>query len=277
MPLIDQKVKKLQDLSDDELDLVNWNLPDVEDEIKSNDGKTTAMGKPIDWYYDKRHQEQLEQGDEPEEEFQPLTAEEMEEIRQAAYEEGLLQGHNEGFEKGHAEGLEKGHAEGVEKGTEEGFQAGLEQGKEAIEQMAERWKGLTHQLNNPLLEMDIQAEQQLVELTVQLAEAVVGVEAKINQDAILNTVKESVKALPIADTKCEISLHPEDFELVKNQFGEQELVEQGWHIKADPTIELGGCVVESRTSSIDRTMKTRLKNTLDRFLQDTGITESDSE
>lgn len=277
MSITDQKVKKVKEqLSEEEMDLVNWNLPDVEDEIIDNSGKTTAFGKPIDWYYDKRQRE-LAPDEEPEEELAPLTAEEMEEIRQAAYEEGILQGHNEGFEKGQVEGLEKGFVEGVEKGKAEGFEAGLEEGREAIETMAGRWKELVHLLNNPLLEMEIKAEQQLVELAVNLAEAVVGVEVKINREAIFHTLKETVEALPIADTTCEIHLNPEDLALVKEQFNDEELAEKGWHIKADPAIDLGGCMVESRTSSIDRTLKSRVRNTLDRFLQDTGIVDPENE
>jgi flagellar assembly protein FliH len=276
MPLADRKVKKLKELTDDEMELVNWHLPDVEDEFKSNEGKTTAMGKPLDWYYDKAQRE-LEPSEEPEEELRPLTAEEIEEIRQAAYEEGILQGHNDGFEKGHLEGQEKGYIDGMEKGREEGFQSGMAEGKENIDQLCERWKNLVHLLNNPLLELEIKAEQQLVELAVQLAEAVVGVEVKTNPQIIFQTLKDSVEALPIADTTCEIKLSQQDFELVKKQFTEEELADKGWHIGVDPTIEQGGCVVESRTSSIDRTLATRIKNTLDRFLQDTGIREAEQD
>ncbi len=272
MPLPDRKVKKLQELTDEEMDLVNWHLPDVEDDFKTNTGKTTAMGKPLDWYYDKKphHQEDEEQ----EEQLQPLTAEEIEEIRQAAYEEGILQGHNDGFEKGHVEGMEKGYADGLEKGKEEGFESGLEQGREAVEQMAARWQSMMAQLNAPLKEVDIEAEQQLVELAVMLAEAVVGVEVKTNREAIFNTLNESVKALPIADGTCEIRVHPDDLELIKQHYSDEQLLENGWQVKSDPTIEIGGCLVESRTSSIDQRLKTRLNNTLERFLQDTGIAEA---
>jgi flagellar assembly protein FliH len=266
------KFSKPEDLTAQELEMVqNWHLPDVKDDSIKPDGKTSAMGRSVDWYYGKKQREQ-EQAEQQEEEIKPLTAVEIEDIRQAAYDEGILQGHNDGFEKGHSEGLEKGHSEGLEKGKEEGIAAGMEEGRVIIIDHAERWQQLTEQLNNPLFEINETVEKQLLELTVQLAEAVIGVEVKTSQTAIFNTLKESIDALPVSDSRCEISLNPADLELVKNQFSDQNLADKGWHIKAEPTIEQGGCIVESRTSSIDRTLKERIKSTLDRFLHDTGVT-----
>ena len=66
----------------------------------------------------------------------PLTAEEIDEIRQAASEEGFNQGKEEGFAKGYEEGMTKGLAEGKTQGVEEGKEEGLTQGKEAIEQLS---------------------------------------------------------------------------------------------------------------------------------------------
>ena len=249
-----EKFRKPEDLTAQELELVkNWHLPDVEDDKIKPDGKTTAMGRSVDWYYGKKQREQDEAAVQEQEEVKPLTANEIEQIRQAAYDEGILQGHNDGFEKGHVEGLEKGHEEGLIKGKEEGMTAGMEEGRVIIIDHAERWAQLTEQLNNPLFEMNETVEKQLLELTVQLAEAVIGVEVKTNQKAIFNTLKESIDALPVSDSHCEISLNPVDVDLVKSQFNEQDLVDKGWRIKSEPAIEQGGCIVESRTSSVDRT------------------------
>lgn len=249
----------------------NWHLPDVEDGRLRSSKKTSAMGHSVDWYYQQRQQE-LQQAQE-EEELKPLTAEDIEAIRQSAYDEGLLQGHEEGYEKGHGEGLEKGHLEGVEKGHAEGHASGMAAGSEAVQAQAVRWQELVHQLNNPLLEVNEGVEKQLVELCVKLAEAVIGVEVKTNEKIIFHTLKECVDALPYNDADCQISLSPEDFALVSNAFSEEELHDRGWHIKADPVIEQGGCIVESRTSSIDRTIKERIKSTLERFLLDSGIND----
>lgn len=264
----------LDDLSSEEMEMVkNWYLPEVE-----NDGpkpnKTTAMGRSVDWYYGRKQREQEAIDNEPEE-VKPLTLEEIEAIRESAYQEGLLQGNEEGYEKGHAKGLEKGYADGLEKGKEEGIATGLEEGRAIIETQAARWQELTHQLNTPLIEFNEVVEKQLVELAVELAQAVIGVEVKTNQNIIFQTLKESVEALPFNDSQCEISLNPEDLALVKAQFSDQDLTDKGWHIKSEPVIEQGGCIVESRTSSIDRTLKSRVENTIERFLTESGIKDDE--
>ena len=50
----------------------------------------------------------------------PLTAANIEEIRQAAYADGLEEGRKEGFEAGHEEGLKTGHDEGFASGEQRG-------------------------------------------------------------------------------------------------------------------------------------------------------------
>lgn len=264
----------LDDLSAEEMEMVkNWNLPEVVEQKRATN-KTTAMGRSVDWYYGRKQREQDAVDNAPEE-VKPLTLEEIEAIRESAYQEGLLQGNEDGYAKGHTEGLEKGHAQGLEKGHEEGTATGLEAGRATIELQAARWQELTHQLNTPLIQYNEVVEKQLVELAVELAEAVIGVEVKTNTAVIFNTLKESVAALPFNDSKCEISLNPEDLLLVKAQFSEQDLADKGWHVKSEPVIEPGGCIVESRTSSIDRTLKSRIENTIERFLIDSGIKDGE--
>ena len=262
----------LDDLTAEEMEMVkNWHLPNVTDD-KPAKNKTTALGHSVDWYY-KRKQQEEQQLEQQEEQIQPLTAEEIEEIRKSAYEEGLLQGHSEGFAKGEQEGHQQGLQQGIEQGHQQGIATGIEQGKHLVEAQAIRWQALNEKLNNPLYEVNEQVEKQLVELSVMLAQAVIGVEVTLNRQVILNTLKESVAALPYGDAECEISLNPADLTLVKEYYSEQDIEDKGWHLKAEPDIELGGCIVESRTSSIDRTLKTRIEQTLKRFVADSGIKE----
>ena len=62
--------------------------------------KTNALGKKRNWVYEPPESEEAEP--------QPLTAQEIEDIRQAASEEGFSQGKEEGFAKGYEEGKTKG-------------------------------------------------------------------------------------------------------------------------------------------------------------------------
>ena len=262
----------LDDLTEEEMEMVkNWNLPNVTDD-KPTRNKTTALGRSVDWYYSKKEREEAA-AQEQEEEIQPLSLEEIEEIRKGAYEEGLLQGHQEGLVKGEQEGLEQGIQKGIEQGHQQGVETGLAEGRQIIEAQAIRWQALNEKLANPLYEVNEQVEKQLVELAVMLSQAVIGVEIQTNPQIILQAVKESVAALPYADSECEISLNPQDLALIQEQYSEQEIEDKGWHLKAEPDIEIGGCIVESRTSSIDRSIQARINQVFERFLTEGGIKE----
>jgi flagellar assembly protein FliH len=242
----------------DDLDV--WPLPSVEVAIDESTVKTNALGKKPTWRY--------EPPEEIEEEIQPLTAEEIEEIRQAAYEEGFNQGKEEGFSTGFDEGKKSGHEEGLKLGHEEGTATGLEEGQQAINELAEKWSELTEQLHQPLAVVEKNVEQQLLQLVVQLTEAVTLQEAKTNPDIILSAISEGMKSLPSHDAQTQVLLHPEDITLIEQQFSPEHIQEQGWRLIPAPQLPQGSCQIENSTSNIDLSIKSRIKEVLESFLQE---------
>lgn len=245
---------------DDENDLDVWPLPSVELDIDESTVKTNALGKKPTWRY--------EPPEEVEEEIQPLTAEEIEEIRKAAYEEGFNQGKEEGFSTGFDEGKKSGHDEGLTQGHEEGVATGLEEGQQAVNDIVAKWTMLTEQLHKPLSVVETNVEQQLLQLVVQLTEAITLQEAKTNPDIILSAIAEGMKSLPSHDVQTQILIHPEDILLIEQQFTEQHIQEQGWRLVAAPQLSKGSCQIENSTSNIDLSIKSRIKEVLESFLQE---------
>ncbi|QOL27267.1 flagellar assembly protein FliH [Thalassotalea sp. LPB0316] len=237
----------------------NWTIPNVE--VETNDGETNALGLSKNWRYEPPEQAL-------EEEVAPLTAEDIEAIRQAAYEEGFSQGKEEGFAQGYEEGKAKGHQEGAEAGHNEGLSKGLADGEEQINQLAENWSNLVNELTDPLAKVAGNVEQQLLELVVQLTQAVTLEECRTNPDIIFQAIDRGLKALPSQEKQTQIYLNPIDLKLVEAQFGSDFLQDKGWRLLPAPHVEQGGCQIENSTSNIDLTMKSRLKEVLDSFLQE---------
>ena len=243
----------------DELDV--WSLPNVQaQEATENVEHTNAFGKKSNWQYEPPEEEILE----PE----PLTAEDIEEIRQAAHEEGFNQGKEEGFTKGYEEGKTQGISEGTEQGLIEGKEKGLAEGKDEIDNLTERWKSLIEQLDKPLASVEKNIEDQLLNLVVQLTEAVVLQEAKTNPDILIAAIAAGIKSLPSNDANTQIYLHPDDIKHVEKQFGEHHITDSGWRLLPAPQLTPGSCQIENSTSNIDLQMKSRLKQVLEPFLQD---------
>jgi flagellar assembly protein FliH len=252
---LEQVVKTDQDT---ELDV--WPLPSVTKDTAQQPDKTNAFGRQSDWQY--------EPPEPPEDEIQPLTADEIEQIRQAAHDEGFNQCKEEGFAAGFDEGKRKGHQEGLEQGHEAGNATGLEQGQQQIAELSQQWQALTEQLYQPLQVIEKNLEQQLLQLVVQLTEAVTLQEAKTNPDIVLAAVVEGIKALPSQEMQTQILLHPDDIKLIEAQFSVEHIKQQGWKLLAAPHLKQGSCQIENSTSHIDLSMKTRLQEVLDSFLQD---------
>ena len=238
-----------------------WSLPNVQGKPSAQDNeKTNALGKKSNWVYEPPEPEA--------EEPQPLTAQEIEEIRQAASEEGFNQGKEEGFAKGYEEGKAKGLEEGKVQGIEEGTEQGLAQGKEQIDQQSDNWQNLIEQLHQPLASVEKNVEEQLLNLVLQLTEAVVLHEGKTNPDILMTAISTGMKSLPSNDAQTQICLNPSDIRLVEAQFGSEHIAKQGWRLLPAPQLPQGSCQIENSTSNIDLQMKVRLKQVLEPFLQD---------
>ena len=118
-------------MSDNEKKLTayeRWELPNLEGE--SRNAKAQSFGLAIK---DDEAVEITEEIDEDSVVYEPLTAQQLEEIRLAAYEEGFAQGQDEGqkagYEEGFAKGQDEGHQQGIEQGHEAGRSEALAQGR----------------------------------------------------------------------------------------------------------------------------------------------------
>ena len=138
------KTNGLLNLTEEERELIkNWALPDVEVPDPTLDDKTNVMGQPMRWVYEPPEEEEVE-------EVKPLTAEEIEEIRLAAMQEGFEQGKESGFEEGYKEGRERGYEDGLEQGAAEGKKTGLEEGQVLVDEQIKVWEALISQLSDPI-------------------------------------------------------------------------------------------------------------------------------
>lgn len=243
----------------------SWEIPVVENpKSKADLRKTNLLNRRSDWKYEPPEEEP---------EILPPTAEEIEAIRQAAYEEGFEQGKQEGFEKGQEEGLQQGHEQGLAQGIEEGQTQGLEQGQAQIDELATIWQQLTDTLHHPLEKADVEVKQQLVKLSVALARSVIRKETTTSPDVILQALSEGMKALPIEEKDYQIHLHPEDLAVITSHFGEEEIQQKGWHLVEAPSAERGGCEIITKNNAVDVSIERRARQVLDKFLSEQGLSD----
>ncbi|MFC4656904.1 flagellar assembly protein FliH [Rheinheimera marina] len=241
--------------------LKQWPAPMLEAEHKQAANRTNALYKTRP---DPKVVTVTEEADELE--LKPLTAEDIEQIRQAAYDEGFAEGKNAGFGQGYQDGQNQGLQDGLKQGQDEGKKLGLEDAAAEVDAIKQQLAQLLDQLQQPLAQINDQVKHQLTELALRMAEAVIAVEAKTNPAVILQTVSDAVAVLPLQTEHVLIKLHPDDLAILQQHYTETELTQRHWQLRAEPSLEQGGCLIETPLSSIDRSMKQRLAASLEHFL-----------
>lgn len=236
-----------------------WQIPEVE--VARNEEQTNALNMPHDWF----NQPEIE----PEEELAPPappSLEEIEAIRQAAYQEGFEQGQTQGYEQGEErgfnEGLERGHREGLEQGIAQG----LVQGEQQINEQTAIWQQLTAQLVNPLTQLTQDVEMQLVQLALQLSQQIVRTEVTTNPQVILTALKQAIDVLPFANQAIHLHFHPDDIEMINQVYSPEECDKRGWLLISEPSLQRGDCQIKTELSSVDYPLEMRINQVLKQFL-----------
>ena len=233
-----------------------WGLPDYTMDVHK-EARNTAMNYDPSWVPD------VEQT-QPEEPVE-LTEADIENLKEAARQEGYHQGQeagfNAGYEKGKEQGLEAGHQEGLEKGQQEGIAAG----QDHIQQQVETFMNLANQFAQPLELMNSQVEKQLVDMVLALTREVVHVEVQTNPQVVLDTIRESVEALPISGHPITLKLNPEDVEIIRSAYGESELDCRNWTLVSEPSLNRGDVLIEAGESSVSYKMEERVRTVLHSF------------
>ena len=199
-------------------------------------------------------------------EVKPLTADELEAMREAARVEGLAEGRLEGLRQGHEEGFAAGREEGLAAGHEAGMQQGLAAGQRQIDEAVASWELLARQLEQPLQQVDLAVERQLLQLVVNLSRAVTRCELATNERLIHALLNEAIRGLPLNTPKLQLSLNPEDRRLVEAAYSAGQLQERGWTLVTDAALGRGHCVVNSDVSRVEINPEQDVKDLLERFL-----------
>lgn len=198
----------------------------------------------------------------------PLTAADIDEIREAAREDGHTEGLEAGRKAGFEEGRESGHKEGFEKGLMEGRDRGAEQGlaetRKEVDVKLDRLEHLLGELLIPIQRHQDELETALVNLTTVLARAVVFRELSLDSSHIVEVVRRAMASLPSTTENVRVHIHPDDFQWVSEVAGKFEAATS---IVEDASVLRGGCKLETRHSLVDFTVEKRFQKAVQGMLE----------
>lgn len=178
------------------------------------------------------------------------TQEELAIIR----EEARLIGHEEGYaagrEQGLAAGLEDGRATGREEGHAAGHAAALALGKIESARELLHLHALAQQFGTALADADQLISNDILELALHMAKAMLKTALRVKPELILPVVREAIQSLPVLQQPALLILNPEDARVVQESMGEQ-LKKEGWRVVEDADLGRGGCRIDTASNQID--------------------------
>ncbi|KMT56816.1 flagellar assembly protein FliH [Pseudomonas fildesensis] len=179
----------------------------------------------------------------PLDEVQPLTLEELESIRQEAYNEGFAAGEKDGFRSSTLKVRQEAES--------------------ALNVKLGSLERLMGSLFDPIAEQDSQLEKAMVNLVEHIARQVIQRELVLDSSQIESVMREALKLLPLGVGNVRLYINPQDFEQVKAL---RERHEETWRIVEDAALQPGGCRVETEHSRIDATVETRISQIMAKLL-----------
>ncbi len=171
-------------------------------------------------------------------------------LEQAARE--IAQQKEEARKQGHAEGHQQGHA------------AGLAAGRAEAAREVARLRQIADTFGNAVARADEAVAQDMLDLALDLAKAMLKTALKVRPELVLPIVSEAIRYLPAVQPPALLVLHPQDAETVRSHIGD-ELSKSGWRLTEDPQMGRGGCRVETASNQIDASAEVRWQRIADAF------------
>ncbi len=178
------------------------------------------------------------------EDVKPLTLDEVEAIRQDAWNEGFSTGEKDGFHAGQLKAAQEAET--------------------ALASKVQALENIMRQLFEPIASQDQQLEEAMLELVLQISQQVIQRELKIDSSQIKQVVRESLKLLPIGSEAVRVYVNPQDFEQIKAL---RERHEESWKIIEDDELLAGGCRFESVNTQINASIETRIEHIATQILE----------
>ncbi|KRC03375.1 flagellar assembly protein FliH [Duganella sp. Root198D2] len=154
------------------------------------------------------------------------------------------------------EARQQGYEAGFKAGHDDGAAQALDEARAATEQAIAPVRDIAGNFSAALRDADQAISNEVLELALHLAKGMIKTALRVKPELILPIVREAIEYLPVLQQPALLILNPEDAAVVREGIAE-ELDKGGWRVIDDPTIERGGCKVDTASNQIDATVQSR--------------------
>lgn len=136
----------------------------------------------------------------------------------------------------------------------EGLELGRAEGLREYKQKQAELQELIKALARPLDGLDERVEQQLAQLALGIGQQLSAHRLQQHPEDIIDIVKAGLELLPVSSEPTRIKLNPKDASILK----EAGALDQRIELLEDAAIARGGCLLQSGSSTVDRSVNARL-------------------
>lgn len=144
---------------------------------------------------------------------------------------------------------------------EEGVRSGIEQCEAEVKEAIARIEVLHQSLQADRAQIMVEAEVDVVDLSIAMTRKILGIHAVSNPKALLQVVRNALSHMSDS-SNLEIRVHPEDLAIVKRyadhwvaKVDKQAVLK----VKESPHVDRGGCLVEGRDENIDARLEEQIE------------------
>ncbi|SFG57261.1 flagellar assembly protein FliH [Duganella sp. CF458] len=154
------------------------------------------------------------------------------------------------------EARQQGYDAGFKTGHDDGAAQALDEARAATAQALAPVREIADNFSAALREADQAISNEVLELALHLAKGMIKTALRVKPELILPIVREAIEYLPVLQQPALLILNPDDAAVVRDGIAE-ELDKGGWRVIDDPTVERGGCKVDTASNQIDATVASR--------------------
>ncbi len=143
----------------------------------------------------------------------------------------------------------------LEEARREGLELGRAEGLREYQQKTADLQALITALARPLEALDERVEQQLAHLALGIGQQLSAHRLQQHPEDIIDIVKAGLELLPVSRESTRIKVNPADASILK----EVGALDQRIELLEDAAIARGGCLLQSGSSSVDRSVTARLQ------------------
>ena len=141
---------------------------------------------------------------------------------------------------------------------EEGYRLGLEKASNDIQNFKEEFAKFMNARNDVFEYI----APDILEISVDIAKTIIKKELETDPQVLINTIIDVLRAVSKNEPKITIKVHPQSVHFVKDtipnityQYG----IESKINILSDPSIEEGGCVLQTNNGIVDASIDTQIE------------------